>query len=225
MISKPSIFSGLAATPLSTLSRPRLVFSLVALSLYGGLAALALPRILPRALGVLWGPLPRYELQLRGGDSCLRCADPAHDEPALPALEPTRSGTAALSVGPAGALAAQKPAAVVRLDAPLTIVLRPVQPVAGPVFVQAFLGHAGGTATWPLVMERAGDGTLALRGLVREVLDLAPHELGRYELLFVVQRSPLPLLTARLGRGDAPPGAQLLRGELTVLPPAAPARP
>lgn len=225
MISKPSIFSSLAAAPLSTLSRPRFVLGLVALSLCGLSAALALPWVVPRALSLLWGPLPRYELQLRGGDSCLRCAAKATEEESAAAAPDQgspgapHSGSAdALPLGGARPVLAHTPSAAVRLDAPLTLALRPARPVAGPVFAHAFLGRAGAAATWPLILERTADGALQLRGLVRDVLDLGPHEHGRYELLFVVQRSPLPptAAAARLLRSGDP--AQLVRGELTVLP-------
>lgn len=209
MLSKPSIFASLATLPLPALSQPRLLVSLIVLSLCGGISVLALPRLVPRALGRWWGALPRYELQLRGGDSCLRCTVPADPDP-----------------GPARRPAAPPAQIRVRLDAPLDIRLRPEQPVAGPVFVHAFLGRRGGTSGWPILMARAADGTLQLRGILRDVLDLTSGELGRYELIFVVQRSPLPLgYAAALAAERSDPGGlgtQVLRGALDVLAPANP---
>lgn len=228
MISKPSIFSSLAIMPLSVLAQPRFVFSLLALSLCGGFSALALPRLMPRALSMLWGPLPPYELQLHGGDLCLRCTPPADDpdrrvalaEP-RPSVRPALTGVpqSALTLRPPRLPAAPTPSAAVRLDAPLAIRLRPTAEVTGPVFAHAFLRHDDRTAAWPVILEHAADGTLQLRGIVRDLLDLTPQGLGRYELLFVLQRSPLPPPAAVTEVGPSDPAAQLLRGELTVLPP------
>ena len=149
------------------------------------------PELTPRLFSRLWGPLPQYTLLVRGGDTCRRC-----------------------SVDAAGA-----PAARVRLDAPLDLVLRPAQSVSGPVFVYAFLGHDGRTSTWPILMEHAATGTLRLGGITRDLLDVASTARGRYELIFLVQRSPLPpsaaAVQARIARADP----QLRRGEIELLPP------
>ena len=224
MLSKPSIFASLATLPLPALAQPRLLVSLLVLSLCGGVSVLTLPRLLPRALGHLWGALPRYELQLRGGDSCLRCT-PAAELAVAPRPGGRESPLTAARVTPELGVAAP-PRARVRLDAPLAIRLRPEQPVSGPLFVQAFLGRDGITSGWPLLMARAADGTLQLRGIVRDVLDLTSTELGRYELIFVIQRSPLPLgYAAALAAAGSDPGGrgtQVLRGVLDVLPPANP---
>lgn len=239
MISKPTIFSSLAAAPLSTFTQPRIVLSLIALSLCGGISALALPQLMPRALNLLWGPLPRYELQLQGGDLRLRCTpravlaltEPEHwtEPPAAPTPDCGRAPALSL---PASALTlrpprfAERPAALaaVRLDAPLGIFLRPAQKAAGPVFVHAFLTRAGSTAVWPTIWDSTADGTLQLRGIVRDLLDLSPPELGRYELTFFIQRSPLPLSYAAALASVArdPAATQLLHGELTVLAPVNP---
>lgn len=225
MLSKPSIFASLATLPLSALSQPRLLLSLIVLLLGGGVSVLTLPRIVPRVLGRWWGSLPRYELQLRGGDSCLRCTVPDESDPEpaprraeLPSPPPTAP------VG--GHHAAAPPHIRVRLDAPLDIRLHPAQPVSGPVFAHAFLVRHGSASFWPILMAHAADGTLQLRGILRDVLDLHGSELGSYELVFVVQRSPLPLgyaaaLAAEHGAPDGL-GTQVLRGFLDVLAPANP---
>lgn len=237
MISKPSIFSILAAAPLSTFAQPRIVLGLIALSLCGGISALALPQLMPRALNLLWGPLPRYKLQLQGGDLSLRCtprlaladAGPAtYAEPLpLPDCAGAKEGSvpaSALTLRPPRPPAKQPPLSAVRLDAPLGIFLRPAQPAAGPVFVHAFLGRGGNRVRWPMIWESAADGTLRLRGIVRDMLDLAASELGRYELTFFVQRSPLPpsYSAALASAARDPEATQLLRGELDVLAPANP---
>lgn len=227
MLSKPSIFASLAPLPLSALSQPRLLLSLTVLALCGGVSALALPRFVPRALSRWWGSLPRYELQLRGGDSCLRCTVPAEPDPELGRRAELLNPSPTAPARPArGRRAAAPPLVRVRLDAPLDIRLRPEQPVSGPVFVHAFLVRHGSASRWPILMAHAADGTLQLRGILRDVLDLTGAELGPYELLFVIQRSPLPLgyaaaLAAEYGDPDGL-GTQVLRGGLEVLAPANP---
>ena len=239
MISKPSIFSSLAAAPLSTFAQPRIVLGLIALSLCGGFSALALPQLMPRALNLLWGPLPRYELQLQGGDLSLRCNPRAVQALAdsAPRAEPPAGPLPDCGRAPAGSLPASAltlrpprlperpaPLAAVRLDAPLSILLRPAQKTAGPVFVHAFVSRAGSTVGWPTIWDSTADGTLQLRGIVRDMLDLTAPELGRYELTFFIQRSPLPLSysTALASAARDPAATQLLRGELTVLAPVTP---
>ncbi len=228
MLSKPSIFSSLATLPLSALSQPRLLLGLIVLSLCGGVSVLALPRLVPRALGRVWGSLPRYELQLQGGDSCLRCTVPTEPDPqparqADELLNPLRIAPARLA---RDRRAAAPPRVQVRLDAPLDIRLRPERPVSGPVFVHAFLIRQGSASGWPILMARAADGTLQLRGILRDVLDLTGGARGLYELVFVVQRSPLPLgYAAALAAARRDPeglGTQLLHGTLDVLAPANP---
>lgn len=229
MLSKPSIFASLATLPLSALSQPRLLLSLLVLSLCGGVSVLTLPRLVPRALSRFWGALPRYELLLQGGDSCLRCTVPAEPDP-QPARRsdelPDPPRTAPARLARERRAAAPPRVAEVRLDAPLDIRLRPERPVSGPVFVHAFLVHQGSASGWPILMARAADGTLQLRGILRDVLDLSGAELGRYELVFVVQRSPLPLgYAAALAAARSDPdglGTQLLHGTLDVLAPANP---
>ena len=239
MISKPSIFSSLAAAPLSTFAQPRIFLSLLALSLCGGISALALPQLMPRALNLLWGPLPRYELQLQGGDLRLRCTprvalaltepEPRAEPLAVPIADCGRAPAfslpaSALTLRPPRLPERPAPLAAVRLDAPLSIFLRPLQKTAGPVFVHAFLTRAGSTGVWPTIWDSAADGTLQLRGIVRDLLDLPASELGRYELTFFIQRSPLPLSYAAALASAArdPATTQLLRGELTVLAPVHP---
>jgi hypothetical protein len=226
MLSKPSIFASLATLPLSSLSPPRLLLSLVVLSLCGGV--LTLPRLVPRALSRFWGSLPRYELQLQGGDSCLRCTVPTEPDPQLARqadelLNPPRTAPARLA---RERRAAAPSRLQVRLDAPLDIRLHPERPVSGPVFVHAFLVRQGNASGWPILMARAADGTLQLRGILRDVLDLTGGELGLSELVFVVQRSPLPLGdAAALAAASSEPdglGTQLLHGALDVLAPANP---
>ena len=184
--------------PVQTLIPRPLLWGLVVLSLCAGLARLTPPDLTPRLLGRLWGALPAYTLVVRGGDTGLRCPSDT---------------SSALATG-------------VRLDAPLDIVLRPAFPVVGPVFVHAFLRHAGHTSVWPVVMEHAADGALQLGGIVRDLLDLPDSARGAYELLFVIQRSPLPPSYAVLqAQQQAPAGApapQLLRRTVQVLAAATP---
>ena len=196
MITKSSIVTSLTLLPIQTLIPRPLVWGLVMLSLCVGLARVTPQDLTPRLLGRLWGVLPLYTLVLRGGDTCLRCGP---------------DGGSALASG-------------VRLDAPLDIVLRPASPVAGPVFVFGFLRHAGRLGFWPVVMQPTGDGALQLGGIVRDLLDLPDSARGDYELLFVIQRSPLPPSYATLqARLHAPIGGaapQLLRYTVEILAPA-----
>jgi hypothetical protein len=149
-----------------------------------------------------WGPLPRYALELRGGDTCTRCAGEADSAPQ------TQGQPLLLQV---------------RLDAQLSIELRPEQPSSGLLSVHAFLAHAGRIYRWPILMESTALGTLQLRGLCRDLLDLSASELGTYELLFVVQRSPL--LTsffdaqAQLERAPHDTAIQILRATIEVVAP------
>ena len=194
MILRPSTVSSFAPLPLPCLLPRLLLWGLVALSLCAGLARLAPSELTPRLLTRLWGALPQYTLGVRGGDPCLRC-----------------------SVGAGG-----EPGAGVRLDAPLDIELRPALPGSGPVFVHAFLRHAGRTTRWPIAMEPAADGTLLLSGIVRDLLDPPDSACGVYELIFVIQRSPLPPGYAAVHGAVPRPDRQVLRGAVQVLAPVNP---
>ena len=142
-----------------------------ALLLRASLALLALcvgPR-LKTTLAWLRAPLPAYTLSLRGGivDSC--CVE--------------HPGSRLLRA---------------RLDSPIDIELAPAQPQTrlspetGPIFVHAFKAQDGLATRLPILMERTTRGTLKLRGVVRDVLDLPPRTTGAIDLLFGVSRSPLP---------------------------------
>ncbi len=198
MITKSSIVTSLPLLSIQSLIARPLVWSLVMLSLCVGLARVTPPELTPRLLGRLWGALPPYTLVVRGGDSCVRCRSVAGN--------PLESG--------------------VRLDAPLDIVLRPTLPVVGPVFVFGYLRHAGRLSFWPVVMEPTGDGALQLGGIVRDLLDLPDSARGAYELLFVIQRSPLPpsyaTVQARLQTADGGVAPQLLHYAVEILAPATP---
>lgn len=195
MISRPTIVSSLATLPLQTAFQRPLMWGLVVLSLCAGLARLTRTELAPRLSTRIWGALPSYTLLVRGGDTCLRCPP-----------------------GEGGGLGSG-----VRLDAPLDIVLRPTQPVAGPVFAHAFVRHAGHISQWPILMEHAAAGTLLLSGIARDLLDLSADARGPYELIFVVQRSPLPpsstTVQAQLARAAVSTDSQLLHAEVQILAP------
>jgi len=190
VIARPSIVSSLVPLPLTGLFPRPLLWGLVFLSLCASLVQLPPPELWPRLSSRLWGPLPQYTLLVRGGDTCQRCSVDAAGEPAVR----------------------------VRLDAPLDLVLRPAQPVPGPVFVYAFLAHDERTSAWPILMEHAAAGTLRLGGITRDLLDVESTARGRYELIFLVQRSPLPPGAAAGQARTARADPQLLRGEIELLP-------
>jgi len=137
-------------------------------------------------------PLPRYTLILQTGGSDLCC-----DE----------------------ATATQKPPHL-RSDEILDIVLRPERAPAGPVFVHVYTRHGAAVRTLHCFLDQESDGRLRLRGMARDLLDLDRDASGPYELLFAINRSPLPLDFAQAQSAAAhdPNGSrlQLVRGVVII---------
>jgi hypothetical protein len=96
----------------------------------------------------------------------------------------------------------------------LTVLLRPVEAVTGPVAVKAFVEQGGYRRAWAVHFERSEAGAFILRAPVRSLPSLKP---GRWRLSFLIGRPwalpPGPAAAHRLDPGD---DWYLLEGELEI---------
>lgn len=119
--------------------------------------------VLPSLAGVLLPPLPGYAMTLRVDSSCSLCG-------------PQETTPQTLSA-----------------DLPIDLKVRPLAPVRGPTFLHLYVRHRAQLRRVFAFAAHEPDGTLHLRGLAREVLDLRGSERGSIEIFALVSRSPLPL--------------------------------
>lgn len=94
-------------------------------------------------------------------------------------------------------------------DLPIDLLVRPLAPVLGPTFLHLYVQEQTRLRRVFTFAKREADGSLHLRGLAREVLDLNGDERGPIEIFARVSRSPLlpPPWTTSLAppHGDAKP--------------------
>lgn len=99
----------------------------------------------------------------------------------------------------------------------LTVLLRPVESVAGPVAIKAFVEQGDHRRVWAVHFERSDAGAFLLRAPVRTLPGLGP---GRWRLTFLVGRPwalpPGPAAARRLESSD---DWYLLDGELEITAP------
>lgn len=77
-------------------------------------------------------------------------------------------------------------------DLPIDLLVRPLAPVWGPTFLHLYVQEQTRLRRVFTFAQRQADGSLHLRGLAREVLDLTGDERGPMEIFARVSRSPLP---------------------------------
>lgn len=106
----------------------------------------------------------------------------------------------------------------VQLSAPLDITLRPSKSPSGLIFVHAFKQQRGAIERLPIVMSTMSDGSLRLRGILRDILDLDARAQGPMELIFVVNRSILPIWPTwpLFGLPKSSANVQILREQIRI---------
>ena len=97
----------------------------------------------------------------------------------------------------------------------LTVLLRPLEPVVGPVRVRAFVEQGDHSRAWAVPFERSEAGVFLLRAPVRSLPVLGP---GRWRLTFLVGR-PWALPPGPGAARGRDPGEDwyLLEGELEIV--------
>lgn len=125
------------------------------------LSLTALVAAAPRLCRLLFPPLPAYTVRVHSDRQCTLC------------------GAASSDQGP------------ITADLPLAIDAVPTSPVTGPVFLHLYVGDGHSLRRSVVWAERSSHGSLHLRGLAREILDLRSDDEGRRELWLLIDRSPL----------------------------------
>lgn len=139
----------------------------------------ALLLLLPNLAAFLLPPLPGYAMTLNVDGSCWLCGP---------------EQTTPQTVNP---------------DVPIDLQVRPLSPVWGPTFLHLYVRHRAHLRRVFAFAAHEPDGTLHLRGLARDVLDLRGSERGSIEIFARVSRSPIPLSplswSGALPQGDGGP--------------------
>jgi hypothetical protein len=123
---------------------------------------------LPALAGLLLQPLPAYSVAVQVDRACMLCG------------------------------VVEQPISTVIADRPLDIAAHPQRPVSGPVFLHVYLGDRGTLRPTWVWAAQGRQGSLHLRGLAREILNLDPGDQGPRELWILVTRMPLPPTLAAL---------------------------
>lgn len=113
-------------------------------------------------------------------------------------------------------------ALVLRREMPIEIRLHPRHPPTLPVFLHMYVAHSETVRSLVVLPERTEDGTLLLRGMLRDVLDLARDAAGAHELIVGVSHWPGPMSydRIRVQASLTPQGAaeRLIRRPLMIRP-------